>query len=383
MNKNSAICRYIKDNPDNWIDDFKHQKIYIRKGWDDNLVLFYYSGSDFNELSDVKNEANGIIIDIDTLDVVCFPFNRIHEYSDPDAAKIDWDSANAIEKMDGIQVSMWYNHKAERWEKSTIKHIYKKDAAEDTGVFKDYKKLFESAINHEALAYPFMEEDYTYVFEMVSPEIRYEDTEIYLIGVRNNKTGKEEDSYLKTLHRLRGHADTSIIVKTLTKVDSVADSFVLLEEWEKSSAKEGIVIVDKYGNRIKVTSSRWKIFRDIESGDNTAKRGLISMLRKGELDISSAVKSYPHIAHILKYYDYKVTEINNAILTLCDVAKKSLSRDGFNVDESLEDSPLKDVAVRYARGEIQKKDLLEYYNNRYYGKLIEDYRPLDMGILFK
>lgn len=87
-NENSHICEYIYEHPATWDDDFT--KMHIRMSGEENggywyMIFNYYNGCDFRE--PVVQEARGVIIDIDRLEVVCWPFrkfgNFLESYADP------------------------------------------------------------------------------------------------------------------------------------------------------------------------------------------------------------------------------------------------------------------------------------------------------------
>lgn len=84
-----------------------------------NLLLFKYDQifSDFS--NPVVCSARGIILDSsDNWRIVSNPFPKFFNYGEPNAAKIDWDSARALEKLDGC---FSYNAALQLWDGGTVK----------------------------------------------------------------------------------------------------------------------------------------------------------------------------------------------------------------------------------------------------------------------
>lgn len=373
MNNNSAICEYIRNHLDSWQDDFRKLGISIRR--EGNLALFYYTKDNFRDEREIKMEANGIIINTDTLDVVCFPFGKINSYNNA-SITIDWDTAFASEKLDGIQVNLWYNKDTWNWEVSTNKVI---SGLHDTGKNSkiNYKRIFESAKNRDSLDFCVLNKDCTYVFELVSPEIKkgiaYSVTQLYHTGTRYNNSGEETHEYIGI------SKSESIRAKTLDNCMDLCDRLNLSFYGEVEEINhEGYVVTDKYFNRIKLQTKEWKLLRYIESGDNEAKDYLISLLRNGMFVIGSVCDAYPHLAHVFKYYDYKVEELNNRIRSLCEKSLRYYEKYGLDrLRVKLEGHPLQEIVAVYTAGKVDLEDVATYFNTRTYRKLIPDYVPLE------
>lgn len=107
MTKASYICNFIKEHPDNWRELLAEKQIKVKD--DPVLPLSIFNYEDLADFSDpVVQEARGIIINTETLDVTAWPFRKFgnsHEsYADP----IDWNSARVQEKIDGSIVKLWH-----------------------------------------------------------------------------------------------------------------------------------------------------------------------------------------------------------------------------------------------------------------------------------
>lgn len=244
MNKNSLIVKFIVEHPQNWREIFKEKNINISE--DGTLALFKYgAGCDFSD--PIVQEARGIIIDMSTFDVVCWPFNKFGNYGESYADEIDWESARVQEKVDGSIIKLYHNGRGWCW--ATNGTIYAAKA-EVQNYDKSYYDLITSAKNYKKIFYQDLNPDYTYIFELVSPYnrvvVEYNSTELYHIGTRNNITGKEMDIDIGIqkpkeypLHSLE---------------DCLAAAKVLCNDGQ---TREGFVVVDKYWHRNKIKTPEY------------------------------------------------------------------------------------------------------------------------------
>lgn len=90
MNKNSKICCFIKENPQ-WREILKNEYGITIKEEYPYAIFNYGINSDFS--IPIVQEARGIIINIENLEVACFPFRKFGNYNESYADKIDWNRA--------------------------------------------------------------------------------------------------------------------------------------------------------------------------------------------------------------------------------------------------------------------------------------------------
>ena len=235
--------------------------IIIKDGVDkyQGLTLFKYSQFDSDLSKQIVKECRGIIIDIeDDFNIVCHPFDKFFNYGESNAAAIDWESARVQDKVDGSLMKLWYWKRKQMWVVSTngvidafnvkctsISETYT-DAAPDT----TFGDLFMEAYSKYYLNFYNLNEDYVYMFELVSPYtqivVKYSEVNIYHLGTRNNETQKE--------------IDIDIGVKKpasypLHSLDAVLKAAEALNHNDGNEIdKEGFVVVDKYWHRVKIKS---------------------------------------------------------------------------------------------------------------------------------
>lgn len=306
MNQNSYICKFINENRDNWEELLSNMNIKVKK--EGPLAIFNYSiEADF--YNPIVQEARGIIINVDELEVVCWPFRKFGNFNEPYVDTIDWESARVLEKVDGSIIKLWFNKITNNWQFSTNATISASDAP-ISGLFDiNYMDLIKQAINYNQIPYDKLDKDTTYIFELVSPISRvviyYYTTTLYHTGTRNNITGKEEE------------LDIGIIKPKVYSLNSLEDCCNAAKELNKTNSEnevtnEGFVVVDKNYHRIKIKSPDYLIVHRIAENKVISKVDCIDMLINRREDIDKVIKAYPSLTHIVRYYDYKLEELKHS-----------------------------------------------------------------------
>ena len=252
---NNALQKYLKDNNAKnmtlqEISALMAEKSISVKGAEGTpLLIFKYSdlGADFTD--PVVKCSRGIILDKSRdFEAVCVPFDKFGNYAESYADDIDWKSARVQEKLDGSLIKLWYYEDKHRWVFSTNGTIFADDAhLTENSTFGD---LIRKASNYSELynELDILDKDFTYMFELISPENRivigYPETKLVHIGTRNNKTGQEitEDIGIER--------PAEYSVHTLDDAIKYANEICTPDE-----RHEGFVVVDKDYHRIKVKNA--------------------------------------------------------------------------------------------------------------------------------
>lgn len=317
MNNNSLLCVYIANNPTGWKENLAELGIDTKVT--DNLAIFNYGiGCDFS--NPLVQEARGIIIDINTLDVVCFPFRKFGNYGESYADKIDWASARVQEKVDGSIMKLYfYNGK---WNLATNGTI---DAYANVGTYstkgKTFGKLFDIGAEDAGLDYSRLDPAYTYIFELVSPEcpivIQYPKTTIYHLGTRCNETGIEIVTDIGIKKPKEYH---------LNSLEDCIASAKMMNENAGLDALigEGYVVVDKNWRRIKVKSPDYLQAHYCNTYTNPTDRRLLSIIRNN--DVEEICTYFPafreKVDEFLRKYNLVRQEIKNYIEFCASDAEK-------------------------------------------------------------
>lgn len=234
---------------ENWRELLANAPYNLKISEDDGYVLFKYNqiASDFNE--EICKEARGLILDTqDNFRVVRYAFKKFFNVDEGFAAKLDWDTAVANEKIDGSIMSVWFARG--KWHLSTNGTIdaFKAELA-GVGPYKNFGELFESVLPLSTFAGN-RYENICWTFEIVSPYnkvvIDYPETKVYLLSVR----------FMNTLEEL----DYDQIPVYAGKIGVAYPQFYYMNDEtgfrrlveQMPEGHEGIVVRDEAGQRVKI-----------------------------------------------------------------------------------------------------------------------------------
>ena len=285
----------------------------------DSLALFKYSQleSDWNE--PICRECRGLILEKGSWKVVRYAFDKFFNINESYAAKIDWTSAKGTEKIDGSLISLFYYK--DKWCVATNGMIDAYEAIlSPNEKYKTYGELWEAAINSN---YPdFMKDgiddldpNCTYTFELVSPYnkvvIYYDKPMVYHIGTRYNLNFKEMD------------IDIGIQKPKSYKLEG-QDEYIRFVLEKMDPSHEGIVVRDRYFNRIKLKTEHYlELAHRISLVMKGSAVNTVSIFKVIKQNEQSEFLSY--FPEMKKYFDsveagmkaaeHKIKEIENFALT--------------------------------------------------------------------
>ena len=334
---NSKLLDFIKKNPEDW--ETKINEMKINTYWDDRfpgLCIFKYQiDADFT--NPICREARGIIIDTINLKIVCRPFDKFFAYNNPKAAEIDWNSATVFEKIDGTMISVWYynakDEKDSKWVISTQRFI---SADDPNCIVSDrsmtFHELFLKAIHYKSSIFDYLNPDYTYVFELVSPHnqvvIKYDKPAVCYLTTRNNETGKEIDQ-TKDNNKLNNLLLYKFYQPEKYALSNLDDCIEFLKKMNKNKDNiidhvdfEGFVVVDKDFNRIKIKTIEWLILHHAFNNGVFSTDKIIPLLIEYDIDIESVIKDNPMYEVFLRYVQFKLAEIKSNLNKVIITAKR-------------------------------------------------------------
>lgn len=240
------IQEFIFAHPTDWEELLSAAPYNLKISRDEDYVLFKYNqiSSDFNE--PICREARGIILDEqDNFRVVRMAFKKFFNLDEGFADEIDWATAIATEKIDGSIVSMWYGRGGWRVSTNGTIDAYKAELSE-IAPYKTFGDLFSEAARRCNLNIGYLNPDYCYTFELVSPYnkvvLSYPEPAIYLLSVRDMVTLEEKTGFCDlgegVLHPKEYNLNTEAEYRQC--VEDMPDGH------------EGIVIRDAAGHRVKL-----------------------------------------------------------------------------------------------------------------------------------
>jgi hypothetical protein len=282
----------------------------------ENFVLFDYDQINSPRKHPIVDECRGIIVHYDEQEVptiVCRPFNRFYnlgEYPEAEAV-FDWNNCVIKEKVDGSLIKVWWNPVTWRWEIGTRGSMFGDNPITtltgDTGSI-TFRQLFlralgltEEEFQHQMVPLTIMA---THLFELCTLENKvvtsYDGDQVAYLGSRYNFDG-EESTYRSSAIE---HVSKKIRIpeeyeaKSARKVVELANSL--------GGLKEGFVITDANGVRLKVKSAAYVAAHHLRGDGVTPKRAVLLALA-GE--IPEFCGYFPEYLPILTPYAERVKDI--------------------------------------------------------------------------
>ena len=311
MTENSLLCNLINTNS-NWRQICEQKRIKVKE--QDDLAIFNYDIlADFSDL--VVQEARGIIIDLKICEVVCWPFRKFGNSHEFYADEIDWETAKVQEKVDGSIIKIWFNKQLDQWQISSNSCIDADEAVLSTGYSigelvrstEEYQKFIQYVRTDV------VNKDYTYIFELVSPKnqivIKYDKTQLYLLGIRDNITGLERKK--ENFKLMNFPVPKEYVLHSLDACISAA------QELNKSDYPdlEGFVVVDENWHRIKVKSPQYLIYHHVINNGMITKERAWDILQSDDFNMEefSKMASEDNVK-ILEYYKEEFIKAKDYVL---------------------------------------------------------------------
>lgn len=265
-------------------------------------------------------EARGIILNIETLEVVCWPFRKFGNYGESYIDTIDWSTARTQEKVDGSIMKLWWNDLNDNWQVSTNAVIYPEKLSLVSG--DSFDELFNEAAVENNLDYSILNKDYTYIFELVGPlnrvVIKYDKCDIYHIGTRNKITGEELNVDINI------HKPKEYPLNSLDACIEAAKALGGSEDDDFDVEDEGYVVVDANWHRIKIKNPYYVMAHHSLNGGMLSRKRILSLIVANEYE--EYLTYFPQYKSIFTEYLKKIeilkAEISEVILVATEIATR-------------------------------------------------------------
>ena len=295
------------------------------------LIMFKYSqiDSDFN--IELVRECRGIILDEDTLEVICHPFNKFGNYGESYCPDIDWKSCYVTEKLDGSLVKLSRIGDNILWSTNGTIDAYKAPLVEQIGciaksfgelawyaILENYCKARDLSVSGcidpdivKDWLKSIIKPGYSYMFELTSPYnkvvVTWHKTELHFIGCRDNESGQEiffgdhELSKIFDIPKIFPLRSVDECVKAASELDVNA---------------EGYVVVDKDFNRVKIKSPTYVALHHMRNNGVLSYERGIEIVRGNELGevLTYFPEFKPHLEKIKNAYDSLIADLNESWL---------------------------------------------------------------------
>jgi T4 RnlA family RNA ligase len=296
--------------------------ITIKEYPDDGIMSVNYSQINSPKHDPIIKECRGLILtNTAPYSVVARSFDRFFNLGeDPDSKnwydKIKNDHVVCFKKHDGSLINLY--HFNDKWNCATRKMCFAE--GKSSAGFRTFADIFFGVFNTEKMndivLDNFKATEHTFIFELVSPETRvvtpYPKDDIYLLSVRNNKTGKEVD--FETLQMVSYCIDVNICeFFDFNNIESIENAINMLDALE-----EGFVLCDYSDmSRIKMKNASYLAIAHLR--DN----GVISAKRIAHLVYANDYEEYLSYFPEDKYlFDPYIKAYNKMISLINDVYNK-------------------------------------------------------------
>ena len=230
-----------------------------------NLIMFKYNQIESDFSNDIVKECRGIILDEDTLEPISVPYFKFFNFSEPNAAEIDWASAKVLTKIDGSLIKVVkFSDQEILVSTNGVIDSFKCELNSMIGCpYNNFGELFWAAIRNQMIdcGYSLDENDpvkwladnllpnTTYMCELCSKYnrvvVQHDEPKLYFHGWRDN-ISLEEMSF--EICNLIDIFDCPKIYNLKSLDECITATQAM--PWDE----EGYVVVDKNFNRVKIKS---------------------------------------------------------------------------------------------------------------------------------
>lgn len=368
MNKSSLICRYIDTHRDTWETDFDKMSVRFKKD-DSGLCIFKYNiNADFS--NPLICEARGIIIDLNSLEVVCWPFNKFFNIHEQYAAKLNWSSISVQEKMDGSLIKLFYNPLTKAWQWATNGVINANDASYEAFSYSTYQDLINHADNISDINFEILNKDLTYLFEIVDPfvhPVKYPNVHLYHIGTKSNIDGIERN------------IDIGVEKPKVYLLNTLEEIILMVEKMNKdldNIEHEGVVVVDNSFRRVKIKNTLYLEEHYLSNGITT-KTKVLEIMKSDDIDINKLLQRHPQYKPIFDWYKREEERIYHEIdAYICYVRNlyKLYNKDRKTVAGLIKDNNLAFVGFKALDNNKTAQELINEIPKGKYEELINEYK---------
>ena len=367
------LIDFIKEH-ENWEELLNQKCIKVKRK--DNLAIFNYElnmgidlGVNIDFLDPIVKSCRGIIVDLDTMQVVCYPFDKFGNYTEYYADDIDWTTARVQDKIDGSIIKLYW-YKSE-WCWATNGMIDASDAETCSDRYKTYLDLIKSAVNYKNIPFETLDKDCTYIFELTSPEnrvvIEYNYTQLWHLGTRHNKTGIEFN------------LDIGIIKPNEYALKSLDDCIAAVEKLNKHDRceYEGFVVVDDNYHRVKIKSMAYlTVHRLRDSGSKLTKRRMLELILSNT-NVDKLCEDFPNEACIIYWYKYQMAKLERDVTSFITFARslwEEYEHDRRAFAFQIKDEKFKSFGFRAIDTDDSIRDILYSTKRSTLENFIEDFK---------
>jgi len=323
--KELSIVKYIKKyGLEKAINDFS----LICKHYPSKILLKYDQliSPTMMALPEVQ-ECRGLILENGTWDVLSMAFEKFFNSEESNAAKIDWNTAHVLEKLDGTMIQVYYDWHDMTWYAGTT------GTANGEGEVNNkngttFNELFWDTVNNK---YTFntclLNKDYIYVFELTTPYNivvkPHGESSATLLAVRNRKTLVELSG--RDLEMTAISLDIPLVKSFDINASNVGH---LLKTFEGMPwSEEGYVVRDGNDNRVKVKNPAYVAVHHLKG--KTAEHNILTIVKTNEIEEFAATfpERTDELYRLKESYDALIAKLNGVWSELQSHRPKNIAKE--------------------------------------------------------
>lgn len=316
-----AIVKYIKENGlAKAISEFKlKSRIYDKK------VLIKYNQVESNMGLKEVQESRGLILEKDTWNVLSLSFYKFFNNSETYAAKIDWNTAHVLEKLDGSLISLYYDWNKEKWFAATT-GTGEGEGEVNNKLGTTFNELFWNTVKDKFnLSVDKLNTDFVYMFELTTPYNivvkPHAESSATLLAIRDRNTLEEVD--YNELTTIADSLDIPIVKRydlNTRNVGSLLKTFEGMVWYD-----EGYVVVDGNFNRIKIKNPAYIVVHHLKS--KTAEHNIMTVVKSNEIEefASTFPERREEIFNLKGNYDKLINNLESVWDELKDNKPKNIT----------------------------------------------------------
>ena len=261
-------------------------------------------------------DCRGIILEKNTWDVMSLAFRKFFNAEESNAAKIDWNTAKVLEKLDGTMIQVYWDWYEEKWFAATT------GTAEGEGEVNNkngttFNDLFWDTLNNKYIFNEcLLNKDLIYVFELTTPYNivvkPHGESSVTLLTVRNRETLVELSG--KDLQMVA----ISLGVPLVKSFDINASNIGhLLKTFEGMPwSEEGYVVRDGNDNRVKVKNPAYVAVHHLKG--KTAEHNILTIVKTNEIEEFAATvpERTEELNRLKEGYDALIAKLNSVWVEL-------------------------------------------------------------------
>jgi len=343
-----AIVKYIKKNGlDNAIKNFK-----LKAKFYENKVLLKYNQIESDISIKEVQECRGLILDKFDLTVMSLAFFKFFNAEESNAVKIDWNTANVLEKLDGSSIQVYFDKYENAWFGGTT-GTAEGESEVNNKFGTTFNNLFWDTVKKYNLNVELMNKRCCFVFELTTPYNivvkPHNESSATLLTIRNLDTLEE----LSREEVVRYAALLNVpVVKSFDLNDKNINA--LIQKFEGMPwSEEGYVVVDANFNRIKIKNPAYVAVHHLKG--KTAEYNIFTIIKANEIEEFSAtfIERKEEIFLLKEKYDELILRLENIWSELLEFLPKNSLRE-----------ETKNYAIKVF--EITKKNNLENFTGLFF-----------------